>query len=228
MLEKLLEKQDYKSYGILQKEVEELMIKLEKMIELKAGEIASPTNDINLTAALAILAVICYLVAGMLKKGPFKYLKTFFTPMGLLEVLEGELTIDNHVKTKYQIWLDISNSEWVKSDTGPLYNAWVFQKDFDNKDYHRAIGIDVKVNNYESWYLNTTNNSILVSVDTHIENTNKLLTNISETIDQVFKDNIEMEIKIKLTKEEYEEGHIVDAININFIIGFCYFILGKN
>ncbi len=35
MLEELLEKQDYKSYGILQKEVEELMIKLEKMIELK-------------------------------------------------------------------------------------------------------------------------------------------------------------------------------------------------
>ena len=35
MLEELLEKQDYESYGILQKEVEELMIKLEKMIELK-------------------------------------------------------------------------------------------------------------------------------------------------------------------------------------------------
>ena len=35
MLEELLEKQDYKSYGILQKEVEELMIKLKKMIELK-------------------------------------------------------------------------------------------------------------------------------------------------------------------------------------------------
>jgi len=52
------------------------------------GEFASPTNDLNLTAALAILAVICYLVAGMLKKGPIKYIKTFFTPMGLLEVLE--------------------------------------------------------------------------------------------------------------------------------------------
>lgn len=59
-----------------------------KYIHLAEGEFASPTNDLNLTAALAILAVICYLVAGMLKKGPFKYLKTFFTPMGLLEVLE--------------------------------------------------------------------------------------------------------------------------------------------
>ena len=36
--------------------------------------------------------------------------------------------IDNQIKTKYQLWLDISSSEWVKSDTGPLYNAWVFQR----------------------------------------------------------------------------------------------------
>jgi DNA helicase-2/ATP-dependent DNA helicase PcrA len=43
--------------------------------------------------------------------------------------------IDNHIKTKYQIWLDISNSEWIKSDTGPLYNAWVFQKDWEKKEY---------------------------------------------------------------------------------------------
>lgn len=43
--------------------------------------------------------------------------------------------IDNHISTKYQIWLDVSSSEWVKSDTGPLYNAWVFQKDWDKKTY---------------------------------------------------------------------------------------------
>lgn len=43
--------------------------------------------------------------------------------------------IDNQIKTKYQIWLDISNSEWIKSDTGPLYNAWVFQKDWDKDKY---------------------------------------------------------------------------------------------
>ena len=34
MLEELLEKQDYKGYGILQKEVDELMIKLDEMIKL--------------------------------------------------------------------------------------------------------------------------------------------------------------------------------------------------
>lgn len=43
--------------------------------------------------------------------------------------------IDNHIKTKYQIWLDISSSEWIKSDTGPLYNAWVFQKDWYKDEY---------------------------------------------------------------------------------------------
>lgn len=43
--------------------------------------------------------------------------------------------IDNHIKSKYRFWLDISNSGWIKSDTGPLYNAWVFQKDWYKKEY---------------------------------------------------------------------------------------------
>ena len=43
--------------------------------------------------------------------------------------------IDNHIKSKYRFWLDISNSGWIKCDTGPLYNAWVFQKDWDKKEY---------------------------------------------------------------------------------------------
>jgi len=63
-------------------------------------------------------------------------------PYSVLEIDNDNLIIstpqkiiDNQVKTKYQIWLDISNSEWVKSDTGPLYNAWVFQKDWDKNEY---------------------------------------------------------------------------------------------
>ncbi len=63
-------------------------------------------------------------------------------PYSILEIKKNDLVIatpqkiiDNHVKTKYQIWLDISNSEWVKSDTGPLYNAWVFQKDWYKSEY---------------------------------------------------------------------------------------------
>ena len=63
-------------------------------------------------------------------------------PYSVLEIKKNDLVvstpqkiIDNHIRTKYQIWLDISSSEWVKSDTGPLYNAWVFQKDWDKSEY---------------------------------------------------------------------------------------------
>lgn len=63
-------------------------------------------------------------------------------PYSVLEIKRKDLIIstpqkiiDNHIQTKYQLWLDISNSEWIKSDTGPLYNAWVFQKDWEKNDY---------------------------------------------------------------------------------------------
>lgn len=63
-------------------------------------------------------------------------------PYSVLEIGKNDLIIstpqkiiDNQIKTKYQIWLDISNSEWIKSDTGPLYNAWVFQKDWYKDEY---------------------------------------------------------------------------------------------
>ncbi len=63
-------------------------------------------------------------------------------PYSVLELPEKDIIvstpqkiIDNQIKTKYQFWLDISNSEWIKSDTGPLYNAWVFQKDWEKSDY---------------------------------------------------------------------------------------------
>ena len=39
-----------------------------RMIELKTGEIASPTNDINLTAGLAIIVLVYYVTAGIMKK----------------------------------------------------------------------------------------------------------------------------------------------------------------
>ena len=39
--------------------------------------------------------------------------------------------IDYSLKTKYQFWLDISNSEWFKQDTGTLYNAWVLNRDWN-------------------------------------------------------------------------------------------------
>lgn len=43
--------------------------------------------------------------------------------------------IDNQIRTQYQFWLDISNQNWTKSDIGPLYNSWVFQKNWDKDDF---------------------------------------------------------------------------------------------
>ncbi|MBQ8886783.1 MAG: ATP-dependent helicase [Candidatus Gastranaerophilales bacterium] len=43
--------------------------------------------------------------------------------------------IDFGIKTKYQLWLDISHSDWLKNDTGTIYNAWVLNRDWDKKEY---------------------------------------------------------------------------------------------
>ena len=63
-------------------------------------------------------------------------------PNSTLEILNDDLIIatpqkiiDNKISTKYQFWLDISHSDWVKTDTGPLYNAWVMQKDWVKEEY---------------------------------------------------------------------------------------------
>ena len=63
-------------------------------------------------------------------------------PSSGLEIANNEIIvgtpqkiIDNRIQPKYQIWLDISSNDWVKSDTGPLYNAWVFQKGWDKDEY---------------------------------------------------------------------------------------------
>lgn len=59
-----------------------------------------------------------------------------------MEIRERDLAIgtpqkiiDNQIRTKYQIWLDVSSDEWIKSDTGPLYNAWVFQRGWSKDDF---------------------------------------------------------------------------------------------
>ena len=63
-------------------------------------------------------------------------------PYSTLELSDRDLVIgtpqkiiDNQIRTKYQFWLDTSSSEWIKSDTGPLYNAWVFQKDWHKDEF---------------------------------------------------------------------------------------------
>ena len=63
-------------------------------------------------------------------------------PSSTLEIKENDLIIatpqkiiDNKISTKYQFWLDVSHSDWVKNDIGPLYNAWVFQTDWVKDEY---------------------------------------------------------------------------------------------
>ena len=63
-------------------------------------------------------------------------------PSSTLEINEDDLIIatpqkiiDNKISSKYQFWLDVSHSDWVKTDTGPLYNAWVFQADWTKDEY---------------------------------------------------------------------------------------------
>jgi F-type H+-transporting ATPase subunit a len=62
-----------------------------KLIELKHGELASPTNDINLTAAMAVIVLFYYIFAGF-KKKKFKFLLHEFSFVGiilfLVELLE--------------------------------------------------------------------------------------------------------------------------------------------
>lgn len=51
-----------------------------KLIHLPKGEFASPTNDINVTAALAVIVLIYYIMQGIVEKGP-SYFKHYFKPM---------------------------------------------------------------------------------------------------------------------------------------------------
>ena len=57
-----------------------------KMIELKHGEFASPTNDINMTAGLAIIVLIYYVSAGLMKKKG-KFLLHEFSFVGIISML---------------------------------------------------------------------------------------------------------------------------------------------
>ncbi|MFA7659382.1 MAG: F0F1 ATP synthase subunit A [Candidatus Gastranaerophilaceae bacterium] len=54
-----------------------------RLLHLKHGELASPTNDINLTAAMAIIVLCYYLFMGIKKKG-FKF---FIHGFGFTEII---------------------------------------------------------------------------------------------------------------------------------------------
>ena len=57
-----------------------------KLIELAKGELASPTNDINMTAAMAIVVSIYYIFFGIKKKG-FKFFIENFKVDGIMMAL---------------------------------------------------------------------------------------------------------------------------------------------
>ena len=57
-----------------------------RLIHLKEGELASPTNDINLTAALAVLVLVYYLYQGFKEKG-FRYIYHGFSITGIITTL---------------------------------------------------------------------------------------------------------------------------------------------
>merc|ERR1712078_233360 len=54
-----------------------------RVIELPNGELGAPTNDINTTAALALLTSIAYFYAGISKKG-ISYFKRYVEPAPFL------------------------------------------------------------------------------------------------------------------------------------------------
>ena len=57
-----------------------------KIYHLKQGELASPTNDINMTAGMAILVLIYYVYQGIRAKG-IRYFLRSFNPIDVVEAI---------------------------------------------------------------------------------------------------------------------------------------------
>lgn len=71
-------------------------------------------------------------------------------PYSVLEIQENDLIVatpqkivDNQIQSKYQFWFDVSSDEWIKNDTGPLYNAWVFQASWEKDEYTLQDNIEL-------------------------------------------------------------------------------------
>ena len=52
-----------------------------------------------------------------------------------LNISTIQKAIDFKIKNKYLFLIDTTNSNWMRQDIGPLYNAWVFQKSWIKKDF---------------------------------------------------------------------------------------------
>jgi len=93
-----------------------------KLIELPEGELAAPTNDINVTVALALLTSISYFYAGISKKGigyfaryvqptpillPINILEDFTKPLSLSFRLFGNILADELVVSVFALLVPI-------------------------------------------------------------------------------------------------------------------------
>ena len=60
-----------------------------------------------------------------------------------LIIATAQKIIDLGIKRKYHIWLDVTNPEWTKEDTGTLYNSWVFQKSWNEQEFTYERNIEL-------------------------------------------------------------------------------------
>jgi len=52
-----------------------------------------------------------------------------------IKLATPQKVIDMELSSKIQIWMDVSSDSWKKEDTGTLYNAWVFNKNWNRPEY---------------------------------------------------------------------------------------------
>ena len=70
-----------------------------RIIHLKEGELASPTNDINMTAAMAVIVLVYYVAAGVIKKKhkfllkDFSFVSIIMMFVDLLEMITRPLSL---------------------------------------------------------------------------------------------------------------------------------------
>ena len=50
-------------------------------------------------------------------------------------IASPQKVIDFSIESKYQFWLDISSNEWIKEDTGTIYNSWVYSRDWTKSEF---------------------------------------------------------------------------------------------
>ncbi len=70
-------------------------------------------------------------------------IENFKINKGCVIISTPQKIIDYSIETKYQFWLDISSNEWLKEDTGTLYNAWVLNRDWNKDEYTLQDNIEL-------------------------------------------------------------------------------------